>query len=52
MMNEYLKQAKDFLKRANATCEIEFVGLSINKDWKEKEKRNLYKITLTTPKAP
>ena len=48
-MNEYAKQANEFLKKANATIKIEFVGLAINKEWKEKDKRNLYEITLTTP---
>lgn len=48
-MNEYTKQANEFLKKANATMKIDFVGLAINKEWKEKDKRNLYEITLTTP---
>lgn len=48
-MNEYTKQATEFLKKANATIKIEFVGLAVNKDWKEKNKRNLYEITLSTP---
>lgn len=51
MSNEYTKQANEFLKKANATCKIEFVGLAVNKDWKEKTKRNLYEITLATPKG-
>ena len=50
-MNEYTKQATDFLKKANATMNIEFVGLAFNKDWKERERRNLYKITLSTPRG-
>lgn len=50
-MDEYQKQAIEFLKEANATLDIRFVGLSINKNWKEKERRNLYEITLTTPKG-
>ena len=48
-MNEYTKQANEFLKKANATIKIDFVGLAVNKEWKEKNKRNLYEITLTTP---
>lgn len=48
-MNEYIKQANEFLQKANATIKIDFVGLAVNKDWKEKVKRNLYEITLTTP---
>lgn len=51
MMNEYIKQAMNFLQRANATCKIDFVGLAVNKDWKETTKRNLYKVALTTPKG-
>lgn len=50
-MNEYTKQATDFLKKANATMNIEFVGLAVNKDWKERERRNLYEITLSTPRG-
>ena len=50
-MNEYNKQASDFLKKANATIEIDFVGLAVNKDWKERKKRNLYQITLTSPRG-
>ena len=48
-MNEYVKQANDFLTKANATCKIEFGGVSRNKNWKEKEKRNWYDVTITTP---
>lgn len=35
IMNEYTKQASDFLKKANATIKIDFVGLAVNKDWGE-----------------
>lgn len=48
-MNEYIQQATDFLQKANATMKIEYVGLAVNKEWKEKEKRCLYEITLTSP---
>ena len=50
MENEYTKQATDFLKRAGANIKIEFQGVAINKDWDNK-KRNLYKVTLTTPRG-
>lgn len=50
-MNEYIKQATDFLQKANAKMKIEYVGLAVNKDWKEKEKRCLYEITLTSPRG-
>ena len=50
-MSEYLKQATDFLRKANATCNIEFGGVARNENWKEKEKRNWYDVTITTPKG-
>lgn len=50
-MNEYIKQAAEFLQKANAEIKIEYVGLAINKEWKEKEKRCLYEITLTSPRG-
>lgn len=50
-MNEYIKQATDFLQKANAEMKIEYVGLAVNKDWKEKEKRCLYEITLTSSRG-
>lgn len=50
-MSEYLKQAIDFLTKANAKCEIEFGGVARNENWKEKEKRNWYDVTITTPKG-
>lgn len=50
-MNEYLKQTKKFLNRANAKCEIVYGGISRNENWKEKEKRNWYDVTITTPRG-
>lgn len=50
-MNEYLKRAKDFLSEANAKCEIVYGGISRNENWKEKEKRNWYDVTITTPRG-
>lgn len=50
-MNEYVKQAAEFLHKAHAEMKIEYVGLALNKEWKEKEKRCLYEITLTSPPA-
>lgn len=47
-MNEYLKRAKNFLNKANAKCEIVYGGISRNENWKEKEKRNWYDVTITT----
>ncbi len=48
-MNEYTKQATEFLKKANTTIKIEFIGLAINREWKENTPRNLYNITLSNP---
>lgn len=50
---QYIKQANDFLKKANATIKIDFVGLAVNNDWEEQknQKRNLYEITLTSPRG-
>ena len=45
-MNEYLEQAKNFLNKANAKCEIVYGGISRNENWKEKEKRNWYDVTI------
>lgn len=50
-MNEYIKQAEDFLQKAQATCEITFIGLAKNVNWNEKELRNMYSVTLTTPRG-
>lgn len=50
-MNEYIKQATNFLQKAHAKMKIEYVGLAVNKEWKEKEKRCLYRITLTSPRG-
>jgi len=50
-MNEYLKQATDFLSKSEAKCEITFGGVARNENWKEKDKRNWYDVTITTPKG-
>lgn len=50
-MNEYIKQATDFLQKTYSKMKIEYVGLAVNKEWKEKEKRCLYEITLTSPRG-
>lgn len=50
-MNEYLEQTKSFLNRANAKCEIVYGGISRNENWKEKDKRNWYDITISTPRG-
>lgn len=51
MKNEYTEQAEKFLQDANATMKIDFQGRAINTAWKEKELRNLYAVTITTPRG-
>ena len=50
-MTEYTKQALDFLQKANATCNIEFGGCTINPDWEEKEYRNFYNVVLSSSRG-
>lgn len=50
-MDEYIKQATDFLQKTYSKMKIEYVELAVNKEWKEKEKRCLYEITLTSPRG-
>lgn len=50
-MNEYVKQAKDFLESCNATMKITYTGIDENKDWDDKKLRNTYSVTITTPKG-
>lgn len=50
-MNEYVKQAQDFLKSCNATMQITYTGIDTNKDWDDKKLRNTYSVTITTPKG-
>lgn len=50
-MDEYIEQATEFLQKTNSEIKIEYMGLSVNREWKEKEKRCLYEITLTSPRG-
>lgn len=50
-MDEYIKQATEFLRKTYTKMKIRYVGLAVNKKWKEKEKRCLYEITLTSPRG-
>lgn len=50
-MTKYTKQTLDFLEKAKATCNIEYGGCTISPDWKEKEYRNFYNITLSSPRG-
>lgn len=47
-MSEYVKQAKDFLAKANAKMQITPLGVEQNKKWNEKCFRNTYRVTITT----
>ena len=48
-MNEYVKQAKDFLKSCNSTMKITQIGYEANKNWNENVYRNTYRATIKTP---
>ena len=48
-MNEYVKQAKDFLKSCNATMKITRIGCEQNKNWNDKSYHNTYRATIKTP---
>ena len=48
-MNEYVKQAKDFLKSCNATMKITKIGYEANKNWDENIYHNTYRATIKTP---
>lgn len=50
-MNEYVKQAKEFLESCNATMDIRFWDRRANKDWNETQLRNTYKVIIKTPQG-
>lgn len=50
-MNEHIRQAQRFLNKASASLKIQLVGKAINEDWQDNALRNLYQITLTTPRG-
>ena len=50
-MNEYVKQAQDFLISCSATMEITYTGMELNSNWKDNELRNTYFATITTPRG-
>lgn len=50
-MNEYEKQAKDFLDACNAKIKITLVGKEINHLWDETKPRNKYHFIITTPRG-
>ena len=50
-MNEYTKQARDFLKNANAKMTIKLQDTLANETWGDYAPRNLYKVIIKTPKG-
>ena len=50
-MSEYLKQAQDFLAKANATIEIKFRGCYLNDSWDSGKEHNCYDVTIKTPRG-
>ena len=48
-MNEYQKQAKDFLTNCGATMKIEYLTEDINKTWNDNVYRNVYRASIKTP---
>ena len=48
-MDEYVKQAKDFLESCNATMEIKQIGCEQNKNWNDNGLHNTYRATIKTP---
>lgn len=50
-MKNYNKQATDFLTKHNASITITFNSKAINKEWKETTPRNMYDVTIKTPRG-
>ena len=48
-MNEYVAQAKEFLKNCNATMKITKIGCEQNKNWNDGNWHNTYRVTIKTP---
>ena len=48
-MNEYVKQAKDFLENCNATMTITYLCEDTNKFWRDNIYRNVYRASIKTP---
>lgn len=51
MMNEYEQQAINFLKECNATLTVNFSHLGKNELWDDKDLREVYHFTITTPRG-
>lgn len=50
-MNEYEQQALDFLKECDATITINFSHIGKNDAWGDKDLREIYHFTITTPRG-
>lgn len=50
-MNEYEQQALDFLKECDATITINFSHIGKNETWGDKDLREIYHFTITTPRG-
>lgn len=51
MMNEYKKQAENFLKNTGATLEFEFYGIDTNPVWDDGIRRAKYRFVLKTKRG-
>ena len=50
-MNEYVKQARAFLRECNAPIKISWIGCEIHKTWNDNIRRNVYWATIKTPRG-
>ena len=48
-MEEYINQAREFLRECNAKMKITWIGCEINKNWNDNIRRNVYRATIKTP---
>lgn len=48
-MSEYDIQAKEFLRRANATMTITYIDRRKNTDWGDTFERPFFRVNITTP---
>ena len=48
-MTDYNKQARDFLEDCGATMKMMYLGRNVNENWDEKQERDNYLVTITTP---
>ncbi len=50
-MSKYTQMADTFLANAHAKIDIRLVGRAVNTDWDERDLRNLYDVTIITPRG-